>query len=127
MHVVRVVIVRVMQIRSVVVVVNQPGMLVDMRMLADERWLVRVVVMTVVVAVHVVVRDRLVDVRVAMALGEVQVHTDGKQRCRAQRPCGQRASAEPNGDRCAQERRHREYRAGARGADRALRKQVQPQ
>src|SRR5690348_3466608 len=100
---VMVVIVRVMHIRRVVVVVGEPGMVMEMRMLADERRIVGMLVVTVVVAMHVVVLDRLVDVGMAVLLGEMQRHADGEQRRRRDRPAGDRAAAGSDGDRSAEE------------------------
>ena len=125
-RVVLVVLVRVVQIRGVVVIVHQPSVLVGMSVLARERRIVRVVVMPIVVPVHVVMLDRLVNMRVPMALRQMQIDANGKQRRCSDRPAGPRAAAHRNRDRRAQERCHREHRAGARSPDRTLRQQVQP-
>ena len=121
-----VVFVRVVQIRCVVVVVDQPRMLVRVCVLADHRRLMGMVVMPVVMPVHVVMLDRLVNMGVFVALGQMQAHTDGKQHRGPERPAGQRAAAHRNRDRGAEKRCDRKHRAGTRGSDRALREQVQP-
>ena len=71
---------RVVQVGRVVVGVARAVVAVRVRVLADERRIVACGVVAVVVAVHVVVLDRLVDVRVAVALGDVQVHAEREQR-----------------------------------------------
>ena len=72
------------EIRGVLVGVGEPRVLVRVRVLAGERRIVRVIVVAVVVPVHVIVLERLVDVRVVVALGEVQVDTGHEQRRRGQ-------------------------------------------
>ncbi len=75
---------------------------------------------TVVVAVRMVVVDRCVLVPVGMALGHVEVDARPEQRRRGERPRSRPALAERDGDGGADERRQREHRAGAPGADAAL-------
>ena len=58
---------------------------VRMTVLAVERRIVRVVVMSVVMTMSVLVFHRLVGVRVAMLFGQVQVNTNSEEnRCRQQ-------------------------------------------
>ena len=75
----------VVQIRAVIVRMGEPGVTVRVRVLAGDRRIVEVIVMAVVVAVRVVVLDRLVNVGVVVTLGDVEVHSGREQRCRADR------------------------------------------
>ena len=71
-------VVAVVRVAAVLVVVLERLVAVRMCVLADERRIVRVRVVLVVVPMHVVVIDRLVHVAVTMTLGEVQVDADGE-------------------------------------------------
>ena len=61
---------RVMRIRHVGVLVMDGGVAVPMAVLAHDGRVVRMVVVTIVVAVRMLVRNRLVDVTMTMRLGE---------------------------------------------------------
>ncbi len=61
----------VVQIGHVLVIVLQRVMMMGVGVLAEERRIVDVLVMSVVVAVGVLVIDRFVAVNVAVALGQV--------------------------------------------------------
>ena len=100
---------------------------VGVRVLAGHRRNVRVGVVAIVVAVRVLVREGLVPVLVAMGLGDVEVDADREARRRAAGPPRRRAIAEGICERGADERREREHRAGARGADATLGEQVEPE
>src|ERR1041384_1675911 len=107
-----------MQIRCVVVVVDQPGVVVGVRVLAGERRIVRVVVMVVVVAVGGVGVGRLRGGgRGAVGggeggrgRGERNSPPGGDRRPRGDRPAGERAAAGCDGDRGAEERCDGEHR-----------------
>ena len=65
-----------MEVRDVGMVVDDPRVPVDVGVLAVRGCLVDVVVVPVVVTVGVLVDDRLVEVRVPVALGEVEDEAD---------------------------------------------------
>src|SRR3954470_22779306 len=98
-----------------------------MTMGALHRRLVDVIVVAVVVAVCVLVFERVMQVKVLMLLGEVEVHGEPEERSRARNERGPAAIAEGESERGAHEGPDGKERPGARGADRALRAQIQLQ
>ena len=64
----------VVQVRGVIVVVLEPLVSMRVRMLARDGRLVRMFMMAVVMAVGMLVSDRLMAVPVSVALGEVEEH-----------------------------------------------------
>src|SRR6266567_8705778 len=116
-----------MRVGPVTMRMRLPGVSVTVAVLPLEGWIVRVVMMSIVVAMSVLVLELFVGVRVLVLLGEVQV-----QRCdeKESRDEGQRADAaiaqEPSGD-GPDEGGYRKNGTGATGADRSLRSQVEPQ
>ena len=74
MLVVVLMVVLVVQVRGVVVVVVEPLMSMRVRVLTRDRRLVRVSMMAVVMAVGMLVSDRLMSMPVSVALGEVEEH-----------------------------------------------------
>ena len=111
----------------VVVLVLEERVVVRVRMRAGDRRIVDVVVMAIVVAVQVRVIDRRVHVAVAVPLRRVEQNAEPEQRRGRADRRGERAIAERDPDRRAHEWRECEHGARARGADRTLREQVQPQ
>ena len=69
-----------MDVGRVIVLVLDAIVAMRVCVLADDRRIVRVGVVIVIVAMNVVVLDRLVDVPVPMPFAEVQVHAEAEQR-----------------------------------------------
>ena len=117
----------VMHVWRVLVGVLDPGMGISMRVLSENRRIVRVIVMTVVVTVRVLVLDGLVHVGVPMAFRHVQVHPEAKP-CRRDRGRGRGISVAEQPRRARpDEWCEREHGARPRSADAPLCEQVQAQ
>ncbi len=86
-----------------------------------------VAVVAVVMVVHVLVVDRVVAVRMFVALGQMQRHTGGDQHRGDRERDAQPGRSRDERDRDAEERRGREDRRRARRSDDVLRAQVQLQ
>ena len=117
----------VVQVWTVLVIVLDGVVAMQVRVLSRDGLLVHVIVMTVVVAMRVLVLDRLVQVAMSVALGQMQVDAGTEQSRRQARQRVRRLRADQPGQRRAHERREREDRSGAGGPDPALRQQVQPE
>ncbi len=120
-------VVAVMEVGRVLVIVLDPVVHMHVGVRADQRRIVAVRVVTVVVEMRVLVLDRLVHVAVAVALGDVQVDTETEQAGRGDGQGSGVAISECPAERCTDERSQREHRAGTSGADPPLREQVEVQ
>ena len=78
--------VAVVNVGSVRVFVTASIVVVGVAVLADDRRVMDVIVMTVVVPMRVFVIQRLVRVPVAMGFGQMQVHAEGEQQRCTHRP-----------------------------------------
>src|SRR5580658_2804554 len=99
---------------------------VPMTLLAAGGRIMGMVMVTVIVPVRVLVLDRFVHVPVSMVLGDVKVDTHREEQERADGRKGRPALPHEPGRDGAGERRQREDRSGAPGADASLREQVEP-
>lgn len=113
--------VAVMHVGRVLVLVIQGLVAMDVRVLSLERWVVRVRVVRVVVAVRVLVLGRLVRVSMSVVLGDVEIHTQREQPGGGEGERPRTPVAERPCDRRADERRECEHRARSSRADAALR------
>ncbi len=71
--------VAVVHVRAVLVVVLDRVVAVQVRVLSHDGPLVQVIVVAIVVAMRMLVLDRLVQVAMSVALGQVQVDADSKE------------------------------------------------
>jgi hypothetical protein len=110
----------VVQVGRVIVAVDRPIVVVAMRVLSDDRRIVDVIVMTVIVPMCVLVVRGDVRVLVAMLLGDVQIDADREAARRREGPPARDPIAERKRDRRANERGQGEHRARACGADPTL-------
>ena len=117
----------VMHVRGVLVRVHDLTVRVTVRMLAEHRRIMNVIVMPIIVAMRVFVLGRLVHVLVPVPLRCVQIHPDGEAYGCDRRQRRGTAITERERDGCTDERRDSEHRARARRADLALCREVQAQ
>ena len=71
----------VMHVGGVIMRVDDVAVGVPVRVLAEHRWVVRVIVMAIVVAMRVLVVARAVHVLVSVLLRDVQVDAEPEARC----------------------------------------------
>ena len=117
----------VVHVRGVIVVVFDGVVSVGMGMLTDNRRLVQVVVVPVVMTMGVVVFEGVVGMAVLVTLGRVKQYAEAEQDSRSHAPRAKRSIAHPPRQRRTDERCDRENRPGASGTDAPLSQQVQPQ
>ena len=95
-----------------------------MAVCAGRHQVVRMLVVAVVVRVRMLVFERLMDVLMRVALGQMQEHAGQHQQRTGAKPYRRAALAQRIGDGGADERREREHRPGACCAEFALRQKV---
>ena len=113
-----------MRIRHVRMTVLHRLVLVPMAVCTRRQQVVRMLVVAVVVRVRVFVFERLMDVLMRLALGQMQQHAGQHQQRTGAKPYRRAALAQRIGDGGADERREREHRPGACCAEFALRQKV---
>ena len=86
----------------------------------------RVSMVPVIVAMDVIVVERVMRVRVPVALGRVQIHPESNQHGGRERPYTGMPVAERVCDRRTDERSERKYGPRAPGSDPTLGEQIQP-
>ena len=113
-----------MRIRHVWMTVLHRLVLVPMTVCCSGRRGVRVQMVAVVVRVRMLVFERLMDVLMRVALGQMQQHAGQHQQRAGAEPHGRATLAQRIGNRGADEGRKREYRTGACCAEFALRQKI---
>jgi hypothetical protein len=119
------VIVIVMEIRCMPVVVNPSVVDVNVTVIGHGGRIVLVV--SVVMAMHVLVFDGVVVVRMRVALCKLEVHTNSKEHSRYERRPVRRSVAHRAGGRGSHERGEGEHRRGSSCPDMALSEQIEAQ
>ena len=114
-----------MQIGRVRVVVLDACMLMQMTMAPAHRRVVRVVVVTIVVAMRVIVLEGVVDVRVRVLLAQMEHDAEGEERAREGGEEADLPIAERQRHDRADEWTERKDRAGASGAERPLCQEIE--
>ena len=109
-----------MHVGGVIVVVFDRVVSMGMRMLADNRGLMHVVVVPVVMPMRVVMFKGVMRMRVLVALGRVKQHAEAEQHGSSDTPGSEGSVAHPPCQRRTDERSHCENRPRARGADAPL-------
>lgn len=110
-----------MNVGRVLVFVLDVLVAMRMRVLSDERRIVRMGVVPVVMSMRVLVLDRGVDVAMTVPLAHVQVHAEPEQPGGGETERARVAIAERPRDRGSDERREREHRTGTPCPDASLR------
>ena len=117
----------VMQIGAMRVVVLERVVMVGVRVRAEHRRVVRVIVVPVIVGVRVLMVQRRVAMPVLVTLGNVKIGSDPEDGTCQSDELRAATIACDEGHASAQERRQREQRSGSSRAQRALCAQIQTQ
>ena len=113
-----------MRVRHVRMDVRHRIVPMPMAVWAGRQQFVRMLVVAVVVRVRVFVFERLMDVLMRVALGQMQQHAGQHQQRTGAKPYRRAALAQRIGDGGADEGRKRKYRTGACCAEFALRQKI---
>ena len=116
--------VRVMRVRHMRMNMRYRIVSMPMAVCARRHQVVRMLVVAVVMRVRMLVFERLMDVLMRVALGQMQQHAGQHQQRAGDKPHGRAALAQRIRNRGADERREREHRTGACGAELALRQKI---
>ena len=117
--------VAVMNVGGVLVLVLDALVTMHMRVLSDERRVMDVRVVAVIVAMKVLVLERFVNVPVSVFLADMEIHAQREHPGSCDRERSRVTIAERPCEGGADERSEREHRTGATGADSTLCVQIE--